>query len=132
MAEDYKRRCEWKNRRSWSEDQGALHTYKTGGSPGRGETEKILVFFFFFCRRPYICFRKVFLPPVHPSRFRKHSFCLQKQKCFIIKGLLLTQNLIVNHTVSCFCQIWFCQHFKPFCQTVSSTTNVWRDAHAAG
>lgn len=71
MAEDYKRRCERKNRRSWSEDQGALHTYKTGGSPGRGETEKMLVFF--FSVRPYICFRKVFLPPVRPSTVRKHS-----------------------------------------------------------
>lgn len=40
---------------------------------------------------------KCFYLPMHHSGFRKHgSFCLQKQKCFIIKGLLLTQNLNSN------------------------------------
>ncbi len=77
------------NWRSWDEDQGALHTYKTGGSCERRDEES-----FFLSEMPYICFRRVRLPLMHHSVFRKHrSFCLQKQKCFIIKGRLLTQNL---------------------------------------
>lgn len=56
-----------------------------------------IVCFFFSAKGHASVFRKVFLPPMHQSVYRKHgSFCLQKQKCFIIKGLLLTQNLNSN------------------------------------
>lgn len=48
----------------------------------------------FFFLMPYICFRKVFLPVMHHSVFGYHgSFCLQKQKCFIIKGLFADSKL---------------------------------------
>lgn len=47
-------------------------------------------------------------------------FCLQKQKCFIIRGLFLSADSktpIVSRTVSCFCQTSFfcyswCQNFR--------------------
>lgn len=80
------------NRRSWDEDQGALAHLQDRRKPR--ERRDIEEKFFSLSEMPYICFRKVFLPPMHHWIFRKHgSFCLQKQKCFIIKGLSLTQNL---------------------------------------
>lgn len=78
---------------SWNEDQEELHTYKTGGSHERTEFSSSLLL---PSKRPHVCFRKVFLPPMQQSgkeKKTKHTaHCLQKLRCFPIKGLLLTQN----------------------------------------
>lgn len=78
-------------------------------------------------KHAYICFRKVSLPLMHHSVFRKHnSFCLQKQKCFIIKGLLLTQNL---NSIS-YCTVPTCPTFLLCRKRQKKCTH--KEAHTAG
>ena len=69
----------------------------------------------------YICFRKkncFCLGCIIQYSENTDRFCLQKQKCFIIRGLSAdSKTPIVSRTVSCFCQISFfcyswCQNFQ--------------------
>lgn len=70
---------------------------------------------------PHICFRK------HHSVFRKHgSLCLQTHNSFIIKGLLLTQNL----NSSSYCKLLLPDLVSPQRMPTSPTLSLRRRERA--
>lgn len=70
------------------------HTYKTGGSYKR---EKSIKNSFSFCSKCHASVLGKCTTSGASFSIQKHrSLCLQKQKCFIIRRLLLTQNLNIN------------------------------------
>lgn len=70
------------------------HTYKTGGSYKREKKMYKRRDFCFKCHASVL--GKCTTSDASFSIQKHGSFCLQKQKCFIIRSLLLTQNLNVN------------------------------------
>lgn len=114
--------------RSWDMHQGVLHTHLQDRRKLQ-EKKKCRKRAFYF-KMPCACFWKKKAPTMmHHSARRKHrSCCLQKQKCFIIRGPLLTKTWMLTCTVSCFCQDSFpyskYRYFTSFCQAEESVMTI--------